>query len=295
MIFKYDICDVTTSDQFEQVFNDDTQIIERIGLIRYSDDDNKYKCVIQYLETDEDNDINLIVSGKYNQFYGSRWCAIKLEIPLYIIVANRYTHLFTIINIIPNMVSFKIKDLKKLDENDFAKWWKTINCNIRYTGLQNNNQKHTRYLINQVLQKNNLGFGVDVDGATFLINEKRIYSLLEYKKTNKKLLCRYNPLYYYLQKNNNGYPKGNFKEWNFLWFLKTKLNINLFLITFSSLKGEGGKCGFFNVIGMVENGPIIVKDIENTNVESYDLGENHDFVNTYKKISEKIKEYANEN
>ena len=120
---------------------------------------------------------------------------------------------------------------KALSEQNFIDWWKKRQPRVQKKKYRESMQQIlAESYFDKLFEKNQTSWSGNIDAFTTERDEQgkiQITSLIECRYTSKGSVSCYDPNDYY---KNNG---GDFCTWNGLWRIKRKLDIPLYLITFS--------------------------------------------------------------
>jgi len=189
----------------------------------------EFSAVVEYYELEKDEE--LYIGSIQKDIIGSIILADKLSLPLYIIVYKENNEYFSIYDYFQKN-RFNKSFVLPSKESEFISWWKTLKGTVQVKPFYKNTEEN--YKINSILLSAGYRWGGDIDG--FIVNkERKITSILEFRKSTKINVGDYDPKKYY-----SGYYNraGDYHTWKPLIKLKNELNVPLYLITMSELNGS---------------------------------------------------------
>lgn len=194
----------------------------------------KFKCGIEAYQVKTANDINFNILDQDTEFARFSFCKI-LDIPYYIVITtikNCKHIIYKTISESDNKISF-IK-FKEFNEQQFIKWWRLKQGFTQTKPMYNAKSRIKESIIDNILFKNNLAWGVNIDG--FMLNKynNRVVALFEKRicTSNKsRSICNYDPNIFFKGTQNRG---GDEYSWKILYDISQQLEAKLILLTFET-------------------------------------------------------------
>lgn len=225
---RYSLGSHALIDSFKKNYNQNNQF----GYVFYDisgilmDGNFNFTAVVEYFELDVNESFS--IPAIKNDIFASVIVAHRLKLPLFIIVYKEKTDYFEIFDFFNN-ISFTKSIIHPTPNNcEFLQWWKQYKGTQQYKPFYNNN--YLSWKINQVFNTGVTKWGGDVDGI--IMDNQRIISLVEFRKSTYETVDKYNPLSYYKGTQNRA---GDYMTWLPLILLKKALNSNLYLVTLSEV------------------------------------------------------------
>ena len=186
----------------------------------------QFSAVVEYyeLETHESLDLDKIK----NEINGSAILATKLDIPMFIVTYKENTDYMEIHNYFNGNKFSKSIIKPHNDDCEFIKWWNQYKGTVQTKPIYNKDYK--KWKINNILDESETetSWGGDIDGI--VIENNDICSIIEFRKSTKELVEKYDPAKYF---NGIGDRKGDYYTWKPLITLKDQLSVPLKLVTLS--------------------------------------------------------------
>ncbi|MCD1295020.1 hypothetical protein CUJ83_08425 [Methanocella sp. CWC-04] len=174
-----------------------------------------------------------------------------LEGPLYVIVyANDVFHIFEVVESLSESTSIILSKKETLDSEGFVKWWSSRKRTEQYKATFEARPLQNKTIFDNVLESKGVAWGGNIDGA-IIDEEGNISAIIEIRHSRSFAITSYDP---------NNFFRGTFRRpgdymtWLPLVYFSSRINIPLFLVTFSDVSGSEGKCGVAVISSMSKRG-----------------------------------------
>lgn len=219
--------------QFSDVLYKSIPLYELQGLTL--DTHNEFSAGVEAVEFDKDEIINLNNIFPKEQWIAKIYLCNSLSVPLYLLTHKDETNFINIyevnLYIKDNKKDVQFISNKKIKLENFANWWRILKGTKQTKPLYEAGPR-AQNIFDDILFKNDTAWGGNVDGFT-LNNQLSPSAIIETRYTTKNPLERYDPAIYF---RGYGTRAGDYKTWEPLVLLASKLKIPLFLFTFERKK-----------------------------------------------------------
>lgn len=265
--------DVERHHEFEEKIAKQCGIFELGGLL-LNDNWNPTVAVEAFELTSEEKECSISALLESNGFtktiYMDSVFAQKLGIPLFIIAhvqGRPRIHLYEV-QTGDRDNELLCVDHNVLTEQEFIQWWQAKKGTVQTKPYRDDfqNRAQTSYF-DFLLESHGLKWGGNIDGY-ILKDCGGVYSIgaiIENRFTTKTALSNYDPNKFYV-----GYNGGDRNTWLPLMKLKDRLNIPLFLMTYSNRSEEQNQVGITKILGQSEDGLVYMKNQSDETVRPCD-------------------------
>lgn len=194
------------------------------------------------------------LNGYTEGLYMTGLFAQELDIPFFIFTHVQNKPLIHVYSMYSYCKGKKMlcRDQRSLTEDGFIQWWQEVKGTVQTKPYRSDFIKRakTSYFDN-LLESRGLKWGGNVDGYLIADNyyTSNIIAVIENRFTNKIPLKKYDPNEFY-----TGYNGSDYYTWLPLIELKDKLEVPLFLMTYSYREGEQNQVGITQILGQSEDG-----------------------------------------
>jgi len=191
------------------------------------DGNKKFTAGIEAVEFKEDEEIDLNSIFTVDSWSGKYILCKELGIPLYLIVYKHDEDQIRIyeVNVTDGQLSFYTHSRKS--ENDFCDWFASIKGTIQTKPLYEADPRKSFF--DNLIESKGISWGGNID--SYVIGEdEKVECIIETRLSNRSSVQDYDPARYF----KGTYRKrGDYNTWEPLFMLASRLEIPLFLITFS--------------------------------------------------------------
>lgn len=255
--------DVERHHEFEEKIAKQCGMFELGGLL-LNDNWNPTAAVEAFELTSEEKECTISTLLDSNGFtkaiYMDGVFAQKLGIPLFIfahVKGSLRIHLYEIQTGDHNNELICVNH-NTLTEEEFIRWWREKKGTVQTKPYRDDfqNRAQTSYF-DYLLESHGLKWGGNIDGYILKYDggAYSIGAIIENRFTTKNALSNYDPNKYYV-----GFNGGDSNTWLPLIKLKDKLNIPLFLMTYSNRPDEQNQVGITQILGQSENGLVYMQN-----------------------------------
>jgi len=223
------------------------------------DKNYNFSAGIEAVEYSENETVSLNTIFSFDDWKGKHCLCNELDIPLYLL---SYKHKEKTINIYEvevngGTVSFYTHSTKNF--NDFCSWYAKLKGTIQEKPLYEADSRKSFF--DNLIESNGIYWGGNIDGY-IVDDDENIRCIIETRLSNRALVNRYDPSRYF---KGTYRKKGDYKTWEPLFLLAIRLEIPLFLLTFSRLTTEE-KVGFSTLDSMSQDAITFQDDFPQNNI-----------------------------
>lgn len=215
--------------------------------------EGEFSASIEAFELTESEVFSISSVFSEKELHAKMLLSEKLKIPFYIIAYVDKDSFFSIYNIVREQENVVIGSIEKYSFDKFIGWWRGLKGTPQTKTLHEAGLRIAKSKVDQILAKENLAWGGNVDGFIVSKDGKNILGVLEKRLSTKAPLNNYDPAHYFSSKHNRG---GDYRTWHPLITLSNILSCPLFLLTLH--KNNDSKFGLA-VIDNIENDTLSYK------------------------------------
>lgn len=222
--------DTEGTHELGTLFYENVNIFELQGLL--ININGEFSASIEAFDMEAGEVFNVESAFTINEFKAKILLSERLDIPFYIIVYPFRADFFVIYKIQGNSNKITVESIKNYSFNDFIIWWKSLKGTIQTKPLNEAGSRIAKSKVDEILFKNGLAWGGNIDGFIISKEKDNILAILEKRVSNKFDINTYDPASFFK------YRGGDYYTWLPLVRLSNLLGCPLFLLTLSKRSSE---------------------------------------------------------
>lgn len=230
-----------------EVFNA-LKIFDIQGLLKEGD---IYKSGIEAYQVSNFNQIKFDLLRTEEEIARFHFCQ-QLNIPYLIIVVSEYSNKYRIYNTVKTENSVQYLFRSEYSATEFITWWRSQQSFTQKKGMYDAGPRIKDSMIDELLFKNSLAWGVNVDGFDYDLNTKLIKTIYEKRictNSSSYTIFNYDPNKYF---HGTASRSGDYPSWIILYDLSKRFNASLILFTFDTSTNKN--IGATKIINISEQG-----------------------------------------